>query len=79
MLDSSLADKVEVLIDKKNDVWQVCGAEQLEPGDIFRMVRTDGTLVADDVGVTCWRAIAVPAIECEPVDGDITYRGIYDA
>ena len=54
----------EVLVGSQ---WHECEMAQLDMGDVFRIRKPNGALHEDSAGMTAWRCLEIPAVQCEPI------------
>jgi len=59
------SNDVEVWLDGE---WIHATVTQLDPNDIFRMRKPDGSLLKDNKGNTTWVCRKIPEIRCDPVE-----------
>lgn len=61
-------DQISAIQVKVDGQWVEADFGALEPGDVFRLVDSDGTPVSDSCGRTEFRVTSHPSVECEGND-----------
>lgn len=78
-------DQLRVLQVKLADGWVEANFGALEPGDVFRLLDTDGTVHKDSEGRSEFKVVSHPSVECEGqetctpfLNGSISYSAQSD-